>query len=76
MRELRSCGSVRGEGSNALVYSEVTLGPLFELPQCSVTDAKNQWEGHISSFSFGFPGSNSISHAELELADRESFIFR
>jgi hypothetical protein len=23
MRELRSCGTVRGEGSNALAYSEV-----------------------------------------------------
>jgi hypothetical protein len=29
MRELRTCGSVRGEGREALAYSELTWTPLY-----------------------------------------------
>jgi hypothetical protein len=47
----------RGQPDISGVTFGVTLGPLFELPPCYAIDAKNQCESHISSFSFGFPGS-------------------
>ena len=51
-------------------------GPPFELPRCYLFDVKNPYESPRISLFICLSRTLSSSYAELELADRESCVFR
>jgi hypothetical protein len=68
---------VRGQPDISGVTSGVTLDAQFELPRrCAALTPKIGVKTALCSRRLTVPDLNSISRAELELADRESCIFR
>ena len=66
----------RGHSDILGVTSGVTLGAQFELPLRMRLTLKMAAKAVFHLFHLVFLDVNSISYAELELADRESCIFR
>ena len=69
-------GLDRGQATLLGVTSGVTLGPPFDYPGAIRLMRKVSTKAVFQPFHLSVADLNSSSYAELELADRESCIFR